>query len=196
MTPMGVLVAGLVVFFAVHSAAIVNEPWRDRMAARMGEWPWKGLYSLISLLGLGLIVWGYGLARQEPIVLYAPPTWLRHVTLLLMVPAFPLLLAAYLPGRIKTATKHPMLAAVKLWAFAHLLANGMAADVLLFGSFLAWGVADRISMKHRVQRPIPSLPPSRANDIIAVAGGLALYVAFLFWLHKWLFGVSPVATGM
>jgi uncharacterized membrane protein len=189
---MGVLVVGLVVFFAVHSVAIVNEPWRDRVAARIGEGPWKGLYSLVSLVGLALIVWGFALARQQPIPLYTSPTWLRHITVLLMIPAFPLLLAAYLPGRIQAATKHPMLAAVKLWAFAHLLANGRVADVLLFGTFLAWAVADRISLKHRVQRPVPGLPPSRANDVIAIVGGLALYVAFVLWLHRWLFGVSPI----
>jgi uncharacterized membrane protein len=196
MTPMGALVVGLVVFFAVHSIAIVDEPWRDRMAARIGEGPWKGMYSLVSLLGLVLIVWGFGLARQAPIVLYTPPAWLRHLTVLLMVPAFPLLLAAYLPGRIKAVTKHPMLAAVKLWAFAHLLANGMLADIVLFGSFLAWAAVDRISMKRRVQRPVPGLPPSKLNDLIAIAGGLALYVAFVLWLHRWLFGVSPIGRAM
>jgi uncharacterized membrane protein len=193
---MGILVAGLIVFFAVHSVAIVNEPWRDRVAARIGEGPWRGVYSLISLLGLVLIVWGYGLARLQPVALYAPPTWLRHITLLLMVPVFPLLLAAYLPGRIKATAKHPMLAAVKLWAFAHLLANGMVADVLLFGSFLVWGVVDRISLKHRAERPVPGLPPTRLNDAIAILAGLGLYVAFLFWLHRWLFGVSPIGGGM
>jgi uncharacterized membrane protein len=193
---MGVLVVGLVVFFAVHSIAIVNEPWRDRMAGRMGEVPWKGLYGLVSLLGLVLIVCGFGLARQQPIVLYTPPTWLHHVTALLMIPVFPLLLAAYLPGRIQAAAKHPMLAAVKLWAFAHLLANGRLADVLLFGSFLAWAVVDRISMKYRLQRPVPHLPPSKANDVIAIVGGLALYVVFVLWLHRWLFGVSPIGQAM
>jgi uncharacterized membrane protein len=188
-----ILIAGLVLFFAPHSTSIVNDSWRNRMAGRLGEGPWQGIYSLLSLAGVVLIVWGYGLARQEPVVLYAPPIWLRHVSLALMVLVFPLLLATYLPGRIKAATKHPMLAATKIWAFAHLLANGMLADVLLFGSFLAWAAADRISMKWRQQRPIPGAPPSKANDVIAVVGGLALYVAFLLWLHKWLFGVSPLA---
>jgi len=190
---MHILVAGLVIFFAVHSISIVNDSWRNHMAARLGEWPWKGLYSLISLVGLGLIVWGYGLARQAPEVLYLPPTWLRHVATLLLIPVFPLLLSAYLPGRIQSATTHPMLAAVKLWAFAHLLTNGTLADVLMFGSFLAWGVIDRISMKHRIQRPIPSAPPSSANDVTAVLVGLALYVVFVFWVHALLIGVSPLA---
>lgn len=189
---MGILILGLVIFFAVHSASIVNEPWRDRMVAKMGEWPWKGLYSLVAIAGFVLIVWGYGIARTEPVVIYSPPMWLRHISMLLLVPVFPLLLAAYFPGRIQQATKHPMLAATKLWALAHLLANGMLADVLLFGAFLAWGVVDRISMKRRTQRPIPSAPPSKANDIIAVLGGLVLYVAFVMWLHTWLIGVSPI----
>lgn len=190
---MGILIAGLLLFFAAHSISIVADPWRQRVAARWGELLWKSVYSLISLAGLVLIIWGYGLARQEPTVLYVPPVWLRHLTLLLMVPVFPLLLAAYLPGRIQATVKHPMLAAVKLWALAHLLANGTLADVLLFGGFLVWAVVDRISMKRRVQRPVPGAPASRANDAIAIVAGLALYAAFFLWLHLWLIGVPPVA---
>lgn len=189
---MSILILGLVLFLAVHSISIVNEPWRDRLAASIGERLWQGLYSLASLIGFSFIVWGYGLARQEPIPLYLPPAWLRHIALLLMVPVFPLLLAAYLPGCIQAKVKHPMLAATKLWAFAHLLANGMLADVLLFGSFLAWAVVYRISIKRRVAYPVPGAPPSRWSDWIAVIGGLALYVAFVLWLHLWLIGVAPV----
>lgn len=189
---MNLLVLGLVLFFAVHSVSIVNDGARNQLAARLGEWTWKGLYALIAVAGLTLIVVGYGLARHGSIDLYVPPQWLRHVALLLMLPVFPLLLAAYLPGRIQSATVHPMLAAIKLWAFAHLLANGRLVDVLLFGSFLVWAVVDRISMKHREQRPIPGAPPSRRNDIISVVGGLALYVAFVLGLHRWLIGVSPI----
>jgi uncharacterized membrane protein len=162
------------------------------MVARMGERAWQSLYALVAIAGFVLIVWGYGLARQDPIILYVPPLWLRHITLLLMIFVFPLLLATYLPGRIQSATQHPMLAATKIWAFAHLLANGSLADVALFGSFLVWAVADRISMKHRTPRPIPGAPPSRLNDVIAVVVGLALYVAFILWLHAWLIGVSPM----
>lgn len=189
---MGVLIAGLILFLGTHSVSIVNPAWRGRVVARIGELPWQGIYALVAIAGFVLIVWGYGLARQEPVILYAPPVWLRHVTLLLLVPVFPLLLAAYLPGRIKAVTKHPMLAATKLWAFAHLLANGTLADVVLFGSFLAWAVVDRISMKRREQLPVPGAPPSKWNDAIAVVVGLVLYVAFVRWLHVWLFGVSPV----
>ena len=189
---MNMLLLGLVLFIGVHSVSIVNDPWRNRMAARMGEWSWKGVYALVSIAGFVLIVWGYGLARQDPVVLYTPPAWLHSVAMVLLVPVFPLLLAAYLPGRIQAAARHPMLAATKLWAVAHLLANGMLADVLLFGVFLVWAVVDRISMKRRTQRPVPGIPPSRANDLIAVVGGLALYAAFVFWLHGWLIGV-PLA---
>ena len=189
---MGVLIIGLVIFFAVHSVSIVSEPWRDGMVAKMGEGPWKALYSLAAIVGFVLIVWGYGLARYDPVVLYSPPPWMRHVAMLLLVPVFPLLLAAYLPGRIQAATKHPMLVATKLWAVAHLLVNGMLADVILFGSFLAWAVVDRVSMKRRTQRPVPGAPPSKANDLIAVFVGLALYVAFALWLHDWLIGVSLI----
>jgi uncharacterized membrane protein len=189
---MNVLLLGLVIFFGVHSVSIVNDPWRDRMAAKVGEWTWKGLYALAAIAGFALIVWGYGLARLDPVVVYTPPDWLHPVAMVLLVPVFPLLLAAYLPGRIQTAAQHPMLVATKLWAVAHLLANGTLADMVLFGAFLVWAVLDRISMKHRTQRPIPGIPPTRANDLIAVVGGLALYAAFVLWLHGWLIGVSLI----
>jgi uncharacterized membrane protein len=189
---MSVLLAGLLIFLGVHSASIVSPSWRDRMAARLGEPVWQGLYGLVALAGLALVVWGYGLARETPIVLYTPPVALRHVALLLMVVVFPLLLAAYLPGRIQTATRHPMLLATKVWALAHLLANGTLADVVLFGAFLAWAVADRISLKRRTPRPVPGAPPGKLNDLVAILGGLGLYVAFLLWLHPLLFGVSPL----
>lgn len=189
---MTLLILGLILFLGVHSVSIVAPAWRDGMQARLGEGKWKGLYSLVSLAGFVMIVVGYGWARQAPVVLYVPPTWLRHVALLLLLPVFPLLLAVYLPGRIKSAARHPMLLATKCWALAHLLANGMAADVLLFGGFLAWAVADRISFKHRTQRPLPTAPPSPVNDIIAVVGGLAIYALFVFWAHAWLIGVSPI----
>ncbi len=189
---MDILIIGLVLFLGVHSVSIVNASWRDRMVAQLGEWRWKGLYALPSIAGFVLIVWGYGLARQDPVVLYLPPVWLRHVSLLLMIFVFPLLFAAYLPGRIQAATKHPMLAATKIWAFAHLLANGALADVFLFGTFLLWAVVDRVSLKRREQRPVVQAPPSVLNDFVAVGGGLALYALFVFWLHLRLFGVSPV----
>ena len=142
-----------------------------------------------------LIVVGYGLARREPVVLYSPPTALRHLSLLLMVPVFPLLFAAYLPGRIRNAARHPMLLATKLWAAGHLLANGTLADVLLFGGFLAWAVADRISVKRRPvdeAHRVPAAPARPVNDVVAVVGGLLVYVVFMFWAHRWLVGVPPI----
>ena len=193
------LILGLVLFLGVHSVAIASPSGRDRLVAHWGENAFKGLYSLASFAGLALIVWGYGVARETPVLLYALPGGFRHLAALLMLPVFVLLLAAYLPGRIKTAAKHPMLLAVKLWALAHLLAQsvtgGTLADVLLFGGFLAWAVADRISLKRRALagalRAVPALPTSGANDAIAVMGGLALYALFVFWAHAWLFGVRP-----
>lgn len=190
---MSILITGLVVFFAVHSVSIFNELWRDSMVAKLGEWPWKGVYSMAAIIGFMLIVFGCGLARVDPVVLYSPPIWLRHVSLLMLVPVFPFLLATYLPGRIQAMTRYPMQVATKLRAVAHLLANGTLADVLLFGSFLAWAVIDRISMKRRTQRYIPGVSPSKVNDVIAVLFGLVLYAAFVLWLHTWLIGVSPIA---
>ncbi|KPQ00038.1 NnrU family protein [Marinobacter sp. HL-58] len=189
---MTTLIAGLILFLGVHSLSIINEPLRNRLHASLGEAAFKGLYSLASLAGLLLIIWGYGAARLDPTVIYTPPGWLRHLSMLLLVPVFPLLFATYFPGKIKDKLGHPMLAAVKLWALAHLLANGMLHDVLLFGSFLAWAVVDRISMKRRTQRPITTLPANKANDAIAVIGGLGVYVVMVLWAHQWLFGVAPV----
>lgn len=190
---MAVLLVGLVLFLAVHSIRIVAPEMRDRLRQRLGEGGYKGAYSLVAAAGLVLVVVGYGMARQDPIVIYDPPLALRHGVLLLLLPIFTLLIAAELPGRISAAVKHPMLLAVKLWAFAHLLANGTLADLLLFGGFLAWAVVDRISVK-RHPRPAPAASRTArpANDAIAVVGGLILYVATVFWLHEALIGVAPI----
>jgi uncharacterized membrane protein len=186
-------IAGLVIFLGIHSVAIAAPAWREAQIARRGALAWKGLYSVVSIIGFALLIYGYGLARQSPVVLYTSPPMLRHIALALMLPVFPLFLAAYLPGRIKTAAKHPMLLSVKLWATAHLLANGTLVDVLLFGAFLAWAVLDRISAKRRaVPRVVPGAPPSAFNDAIAVVVGLGLYAAFLMGVHLWLIGVSPL----
>jgi uncharacterized membrane protein len=187
------LIIGLVMFLGVHSIGIAAPGLRARTVRRVGEGVWKGLYALVSLTGFVLLCYGFGLARAAPMILYSPPTWLRHVALLLMLPVFPLLAAAYLPGRIKIAANHPMLAAVKFWAFAHLLANGALADVLLFGGFLAWAVVDRISLKRRAAAPAArTLPAGPWNDAIAVVLGLAIYALFVGWAHLRLFGVSPL----
>ena len=183
---------GLVLFLGIHSVAIVAPAWRDVQAARRPG-AWKAIYSVVSIAGFVLLIYGYGLARQTPVVVWTPPTAMRHIALLLMLPVFPLLFAAYLPGRIKTAVKHPMLLAVKFWALAHLLANGTLVDIILFGAFLAWAVLDRIAVKKRAApRVTPGAPPSAINDVIALVGGLAVYVLFVMWAHRWLIGVAPV----
>jgi uncharacterized membrane protein len=186
------LILGLVLFLGMHSVSIFAPGWRDAQVAQRGEMPWKGLYTVVSIAGFALLIVGYGAARQSPVQLYEPPVWTRHLALVLMLPVFPLFLATYLPGRIKATVKHPTLVAVKLWAVAHLLANGTLHDVLLFGGFLAWAVADRISMKHRPQRPLPGAPPRPANDLLAVVLGLVLYGVFVTWAHRWMMGVSPL----
>ena len=188
---MAYLVLGLVFFLGVHSVSIVAPAWRDQAAARLGN-VWRGLYSLVSIASFVVIIWGYGIARQNPVVVYTPPGWTRYVTAVLMLPVFPLLLAAYFPGRIKGSLQHPMLVGVMLWSLAHLIATGTLASVVLFGGFLAWAVADRISYRWRTQRPIQAAPPMRLNDAIVIVAGLALYVVFAHWLHARWIGVQPL----
>jgi uncharacterized membrane protein len=188
---MGLLALGLAVFLGVHSISIVAPAWRDRVAARLGN-AWRGLYSLVSIGGFLLIVWGYGAARHEAVVLYAPPAWTRYLTAVLMIPVFPLLLAAYLPGRIRNTFRHPMLAAVMMWALAHLVGTGTLANLLLFGSFLAWAIADRASFGWRTPRPLAMAPAGKLNDVIAIVAGLLLYAIFEHWLHVRWIGVQPL----
>jgi uncharacterized membrane protein len=190
---MSYLIIGLLLFFGVHSTGMLAPQWRERAILRMGDGAWRGLYSLGSLAGLLLLIHGFALTRAHPIIWYAPSAWMHTLARLLMLPVFPLLLASGFPGRIKSAAKHPMLAAVKLWATAHLLANGAAADVLLFGGFLAWAVFDRLSFRRRTQRPLPGAPPSKWNDLIVIVAGLALYALTVGWAHERLFGVSPLS---
>jgi uncharacterized membrane protein len=186
---MTILVIGLIVFFTIHSVSIINHNWRIQLVKNIGVMPWQAIYSIVSIIGFVMIVYGFGLARTHPVVLYSPPNWLHHITMVLMIPVFPMLLATYLPGRIQTTLKHPMLAATKLWAFAHLLANGTLADVLLFGAFLVWAVVDRISLKHRTTDAVPVAMRSKLNDTLVIVIGLALYAVFVLGLHKWLIGV-------
>ena len=183
------LVVGILVFLGLHSISIVAEDWRDRIIARIGLGAWQTVYSILSLGGLVLIVRGYAAARADAVILYAPALWMRHSAMLLMMFVFPLLLATYFPGRIKTAFKHPTLVAVKTWAVAHLLANGGLHDVILFGAFLAWAVVDRISYRYRAPRAPRAFAPSRWSDAITIVGGLALYAVFLVGGHAWLTGV-------
>lgn len=184
---MSTLILGLIVFLGIHSVSIVAPAWRDGMAQRLGVWVWKGLYSLVAAVGLVLIVQGWSQARLEPIVLWVSPGWMRHLVMTVMLPVFPLLLAAYLPGRIRAVTRHPMLIATKLWALSHLLVNGSVHEVVLFAGFLAWAVLDRISLKRRQPRATPGLPASGLNDAIVVLGGLALYGYFVARGHaQWI----------
>ena len=184
------LIAGLVLFLGIHSVGIVAEPWRNAMAAK-NEAVWKIGYTAISLTGFALLCYGYGQARMDPIWLWAPPPIMKAVSAVLLLPVFILFLASFLRGKISTATKHPQLLAVKLWATAHLIANGTLADLLLFGGFLAWAVAQRISLKRRTPRATPGMAPSMAGDIGAVIGGLGIYVLFVVWAHEFLIGIRP-----
>lgn len=188
---MTVLIVGLILFLGGHSIRIVAPAWRDAQLARMGENGWKGLYSLVSLAGLVLLIWGYALARPDAPVLYEPPVWMKHVNATIMLLAFLALGIYQVPaGRLKPALKHPMLLATKLWAVGHLLANGDLASIILFGTFLLWAVADRIAVKRRGQ-PVPA-PGPVSFDLLGLAVGLGLYLLFLFWAHAWLFGVAPL----
>jgi uncharacterized membrane protein len=189
------LVIGLVVFLGVHSVRIVADGWRSRQIARLGEYPWKGLYSLVSAIGLVLIVWGYGLTRTEPVAIWAPPIWTRHVAALLTWPAFILIAAAYVPGtRMKAALGHPMILGVKLWAFAHLISNGRLGDILLFGAFLAWAVLDFNAARTRDRLTGTRYAAIGATrDVLAAAIGTAAWAGFAIYGHIWLIGVKPFA---
>jgi uncharacterized membrane protein len=191
---MGKLILGLVVFFGGHSISLLALGWRDRMAGRLGVRAWQGIYSVLAVIGFYLLIAGYGAARPVADVLYIPPPELHYVAALLMLPVFTLALASVLSGRIRARAGHPLLIATMLWAVAHLLTNGSTADVLLFGTFLAWAIAVRLSLARRPARRMLALQPATANDAIAVVGGLALYAAFIFGLHARWFGV-PVLAG-
>ena len=185
-----VLLIGLVLFLGIHSVRIVAPGWRDTQLAAIGEGPWKGVYSLVALVGFVLIVWGYSLARPDAAFIYEPPSWIKHVAALLMLLAFISLAVSLLPaGKLKPVLKHPMLLAVKIWAVAHLIANGDLASILLFGSFLAWAVIDRVSLKRR-DAPI-AREGALSWDIAAIVAGVVVYLLFVWQLHAMLFGVLP-----
>jgi uncharacterized membrane protein len=190
---MAVLIAGLIVFLGVHSVRLVAEPWRARQVAALGLARWKILVALASAVGLVLLVWGFSLARVNAPLLWSPPHWTRPITMLLVLVAFVLVAAAYVPGtRIKAATGHPMTLGVKTWALAHLLSNGSLADVLLFGSFLAWAVAVFVVARRRDRAagtPRPAGNPARAA--IALVLGVVAWWVFAAYLHEWLIGVRP-----
>lgn len=190
---MTLLILGLLIFLGVHSVRIVADDWRTRQIARLGLMPWKGAYAAASLVGFALIVWGYAQARMDPVVLWIPPLWGRHLAALLTLPAFILIVAAYVPGNhLRAALGHPMLAGVKLWALAHLLATGLLSSLVLFGGFLVWAVVDFAVSRRRDRaagvRPTPGT--LRGDAIAVVVGGVAWFV-FARHLHAMLIGVQP-----
>ena len=194
---MSLLILGLVLFLGVHSVRIVADGWRSRVIAARGPNVWKGVYTLLSLAGFALIVWGYGQARQQPVVLWGSPGWTRHAAALLTLFAFLLLFAAYVPGNaIKARLKHPMVLGVKVWAIAHLIANNTLADLLLFGGFLLWAVLDFRSARQRDRAAGTVYPAGRAGPtVVAVVLGLAAYAGFAFWAHMAWIGVPPFGRG-
>lgn len=187
---MTLLILGLLVFLGAHSIHMIAPGLREAGIDKLGVWGWKGLFAVVSIAGFVFLVMGYGEARVDPTWLWHSPGWMSHLVALLMIPAMILLVAAYVPGtHMRARMGHPMLLATKIWALAHLLANGDQASMLLFGGFLAWAVADRILVKRRGER-VPVQAEGRThNDITAVVAGLALYFAFVFALHEWLIGV-------
>jgi uncharacterized membrane protein len=190
---MPILILGLVLFLGAHSVHMLAPGFRERAVARVGLLPWKGLYSLVSVIGFVLIVIGFGMARAQPQLLYAPPLWLRHLNALFTLVAFVLVAAAYVPrNHLKAKIGHPMLAGVKLWALGHLLATGFLHDVVLFGAFLVWAVADFAASRRR-DRAAGTVYPvgTLAGDALAAAAGVAAWAIFAFLLHQRLIGVSP-----
>jgi uncharacterized membrane protein len=188
---MAVLILGLIVVLGTHLLKVFAPAWRLALVNRLGEGPYKGLHSAVSLIGLILIVWGFGLAWQDPTFVYAPPTWGRHVAMALMIPALILVFASVFPAHwIGRYVSHRLLTATMLWAVAHLLANGDLAGVVLFAAFLVWALVDRFMQQPSGPSAAP-VGPGR-GDYAAIAAGLALYAALVGGLHFWLFGVSPV----
>jgi uncharacterized membrane protein len=191
---MTLLIVGLVLFLGVHSLRIFADRWRTAQIARLGEGPWKGLYSLASIVGFVLLVWGFGRARAATVLLWNPPFWTHYVAAVLTLIAFVLVVAAYVPGtRIKSWLHHPMVLGVKVWAFAHLISNGTLADVVLFGSFLVWAIADFASARKRDRIAGTVYPPGTiGKDVVAVVIGVVAWAVFAFWLHGWWIGVKPL----
>lgn len=191
---MTMLILGLVLFLGVHSIRIVADGWRSAMIGRVGELPWKAVYALLSIAGFVLIVWGFGLARQQPVQLWMPPRGMRHLASLLTLISFVLIAAAYVPrNAIKARLHHPMVLGVKVWALAHLLANGNLAHVVLFGAFLVWAVLSFRAARAR-DRAAGTLYPagSTAGTLGAVVAGTALWAVFAFWAHGALIGIRPI----
>jgi uncharacterized membrane protein len=193
------LILGLVLFLGVH-VFTMNREARARLIARIGEGPYKGLYSLVSAIGLVLIVWGFGHYRASGMIpVWYPPAWTRHVTFLLVLLAFVLLAATYSPSHIRAVVKHPMISAVILWSLGHLLVRGDLGSMLMFGGFFLWGLLARVAMGRRAaadrQGPAAVMgEPRWGADIGVVVIGVAAYLVMLFWLHPLLIGV-PLLPG-
>ncbi len=192
---MFVLIIGLVLFLGVHSVRIFSDNWRTAQVMRYGERPWKLAYTLVSLVGFGLIIWGYGLARHDPLILWMPPVAMRHVAALLTAISFILIAAAYVPrNNFKARLHHPMVLGVKVWAFAHLLANGTLADLILFGSFLIWAACSFAAARKRDRLAEKQYPTGTASATALTAIiGMVAWAIFAFWLHGPLIGVQPFA---
>jgi uncharacterized membrane protein len=190
---MTILILGLVLFLGIHSVRVFAEGTRRDFIAQRGASAWKGLYTVVSLAGFALLVWGYGLARQQPTVLWNPPTAMRHIAALLTLVSFVLLAAAYVPGnQIKARLHHPMTLGVKVWAFAHLIANQTLADVLLFGGFLAWSIVVFAAAKRRDRaQGITYTAGTASRTAATVAVGVVAWFVFALWLHGLLIGVRP-----
>ncbi|MGC1711347.1 MAG: NnrU family protein [Methyloceanibacter sp.] len=187
---MTLLIVAIVIFLGTH--LVPTLPLRGRLVERLGETGYKVAFSLLSIASFVFLVWAF--AKAPVVQVWSPPSWTRWVAIVLMLPAFIFMVAAYVPGKIKEKLKHPFLVAIKTWALAHLIANGDLASIILFGSFLAYAVYDRISLKHRTATrliPVPATGPP-FNDIVAVMLGTVLYLVFLFWLHPLLIGRSPI----
>lgn len=191
---MSMLILGLVLFLGTHSVRLFAEGWRTQTIARLGAGPWKGLYSLVSIATFALLVWGYGQARQQPVMVWEPPTAMRHVAALLMLVAFTLFVSAYVPrNQIRARLHHPMMLGIKTWALAHLLANGTLHDIVLFGAFLLWAVLGFRAARRRDRAAGTVYPPGQASGTIAaVVAGAVVTAVFAVWLHGLLIGVRPV----
>jgi len=191
---MSVLLLGLIIFLGLHSIRIVADGWRSRQIARFGLKPWKGIYAILAIIGLLLIIWGFGLARQHPVLIYAPPLWLRHLNGLFMLVSLIFFAAARVPrNHIKAKFGHPQVLAVKTWSFGHLLATGMLHDLVLFVPFLVWSVLLFIVSRRRDRLNSTVYPTGTVKgDVLAVAIGAIVWALFAFWLHTLLIGVNPM----
>ena len=188
---LGILILGLAVFLATHVFVSFREA-RASVIARVGLPLYRGLFAIVSLAGLALIIWGYAQYRAHDLIqLWSPPAFMRHITVGLVLFAVIFVVAAFIPSHIKTRLKHPMLAGVKTWALAHLLSNGDLGSILLFGTFLAWGVYARIAAKRRgdIGAAAKPAPAGWTNDIIVVVLGVAVFLALGFWFHPYVIGV-------